>query len=60
MRGKLRQGELAGAMAVTAGALPPGLTVGGQGSLAGVPAAPGTFTATLSATDSKGVAASRQ
>ena len=45
---------------VTAGALPPGLTINGQGALAGAPAAPGTFAATLTVTDSKGVTASRQ
>jgi hypothetical protein len=45
---------------VTAGALPPGLTIGSQGVLAGAPAAPGTFTATLTVTDAKSVSASRQ
>jgi hypothetical protein len=45
--------------AVTAGALPPGLTIG-QGVLAGTSATPGTFTATLTVTDSKAVSASRQ
>jgi len=46
--------------AVTAGALPPGLTISGQSVLAGAPASPGTFAATLTVTDSKSVSASRQ
>jgi hypothetical protein len=50
--------------AVTAGALPPGLVVvqnGGvsQDALDGVPHAPGTFNATLTATDAAGVTSSR-
>jgi hypothetical protein len=60
--------------AVTAGALPPGLSIQSHAAislalaaalptattLGGVPAAPGTFTVTLTATDSQGVSSSRQ
>jgi len=46
--------------AVTAGVLPPGIQISAQNALAGAAAAPGTFTATLTATDSKGVSSSRQ
>jgi hypothetical protein len=44
---------------VTAGALPPGLSIGGQGAIRGVPAASGTFIATLTVTDVAGVSSSR-
>ena len=45
--------------AVTAGALPPGLTLTSDGTAAGVPTAPGTYTFTVTATDADGRTASR-
>jgi len=40
--------------AVTAGSLPPGLTLAADGTLAGTPTADGTFNVTITATDSTG------
>ncbi|MES2033063.1 MAG: putative Ig domain-containing protein, partial [Pseudomonadota bacterium] len=45
--------------AVTAGALPPGLSLSGAGALAGSPTASGTFTFTITATDSLGFSGAR-
>jgi hypothetical protein len=45
---------------VSAGALPLGLAITAQSNLAGTPAAPGTFSATLTVEDSNNVSASRQ
>ena len=42
------------AWAVTTGALPAGVTLAGTGNLAGAPTADGTFSFTITATDSKG------
>ena len=47
------------AFAVTAGALPPGLTLSPDGRLTGTPTAPGTSAFTLTATDPAGTAVSR-
>jgi photosystem II stability/assembly factor-like uncharacterized protein len=44
---------------VTAGSLPPGLTLGAGGALMGTPATPGTFNFTVRATDANGCAGSR-
>jgi uncharacterized protein (TIGR03437 family) len=41
--------------AVTSGALPPGLTVSGNGAVSGIPTTAGTSTFTVTATDSRGV-----
>jgi hypothetical protein len=46
--------------AVSTGALPPGVTLSGQGVITGEPAAPGTFNPTVTVTDAAGVASSRQ
>lgn len=45
--------------AVTAGALPAGLTLGGTGILSGTPTAGGTFNFTITATDSNGFSGAR-
>ena len=45
--------------AVTAGALPAGLTLSGAGLLAGVPTASGSFSFTIRATDSQGFSGTR-
>ncbi len=46
--------------AVTAGALPPGITLSSQGVLSGAPTAAGTFTPTLTVTDAGGFSSSRE
>ncbi len=45
--------------AVTAGALPPGLTLSGSGTIAGTPTAGGTYNFTLTATDANAQTGSR-
>ncbi|GAB2511943.1 putative Ig domain-containing protein [Lysobacter humi (ex Lee et al. 2017)] len=45
--------------ALTAGALPPGLTLSATGTLSGTPTAAGTFNATITATDANGQGGSR-
>lgn len=45
--------------AVTAGALPPGLTLSGSGAIAGTPTAGGTYNFTLTATDANAQSGSR-
>ncbi|MBI5281168.1 MAG: putative Ig domain-containing protein [Candidatus Solibacter usitatus] len=46
--------------AVTSGALPPGLTLAANGTIAGTPSTPGTFSFTVRASDSVGAQATRQ
>lgn len=52
-------GSAAYSFAVTAGALPAGLTLSSDGSLTGTPAANGSYSFTLSATDALGFSGSR-